>query len=628
MTGDLDELVYRLHPSALRSPPLMPSQPPSPEERPPFILWRPLVAAWRWLSPSKLADQDRQSRASRLTGAVLIVLVALGLTTLIILYARPLYDGAQEWYAARLIRDARRLAEVGDVINAVQKAQDAYSMCPENIDAIRLNAEFFTRMKRSEATYFWNKLDGLTELTPIDSQLRVRALLNEDRNKEAREQLEDLLTRHAADEGVLQLAQEISSSGLFDVALLDKLKAYTLLHPEDRPSRLRLARMQLQYGSSTEGAQAIASLWDLSQGTDDTSLDALQLLDDYPDLPAEDAPRLIQRLLDHPRTHAALQVRAARRQAKLNPSQRPALIARLIEQHQNASRDELLPLVTWLAEERAFSQVLSLLSRREEVAVTFQPLLEHYLTALTALNRMEDLQRLLAEPRVNSLLSRSTTDFYRLHLAFLTRQPKEELRNRMKAATLHAEQEGRVETLLAIGQYGEQRALHDLAAEAYRAAMRSRRTYAAALESLLRVTLISGSSSDHLAALRDATRIWPENQDYQERLVYMQLLTGKEMESALWQAEKLLAIRPQDAATRLLVAMGCWRLSPAQALSSHLQGIDADRLSHGQRIVLAAIARAAGRPVEARRNTASIPADATLFPEERQLFTLARSPLP
>ena len=606
----------------------MSAHPPPPKERPPFFLWRPVVAAWRWLSPSKLADQDRQSRASRITGAVLLILISLGLSTLAIVYARPLYNAAQEWYATRLIRDARQLADAGDVINAVLKAQDAYSMCPENLEAIRLNAEFFTRMKRSEATYFWDKLASLTELTPSDSQLRVRALLNEDRNKEAREQLEHLITRHAADEGVLKLAQEVTSSGLLDIALLDKLKEYSALHPDDRVSLLRLARLQLQAGTSSEATQAIASLWALSEGTDDSSLDALQLLDDYPDLPAQDAPRLIQRLLEHPRTHAALQVRAARRQAKLNPSQRPALFARLIDQFQDAAREELLPLVVWLVEERAFSQVHSLLSRREDRVVSFQPLLEHYLTALTALNRMEDLQRLLAEPRVNSLLSRSTTDFYRLHLAFLTRQPKEELRNRMKAAILHAEQEGRVEILLSIGKYGEQRALHDLAADAYRAAMRSRRTYADALESLLRVTLISGSSSDHLAALHDATRLWPENQDYQERLVYMQLLTGKEMETALWQAEKLLTIRPQDTVTRLLVAMGCWRLRPPQELADHLKAIDSERLSHGQRIVLAMIARMAGSPTEARRATASIPADATLFPEERQLFTLARSSLP
>lgn len=587
-----------------------------------------MAALWRWLCPSKLADQDRQSRLSRLTGAALIVAACVSLSALAIRFARPIYNMAQHWHANHLVAEARRLADEGDVFSAVLKAQSAYSMSPENIDAIRLNAEFFTRMKRPEALYFWDKLAGLDSLSAADEQLRVRALLNADREKEAREQLEILITKHTADEGVLQLAQEVLGGGLLNEVLLRKLKEYLANHPDDLPGRLRLARLQLMSGSAQETAEALDSLWHLAAGSDQSSVEALMLLDDFDGLPAEDAPRLIKRLLQHPRADAAMEVRAARRQAKLVPSQRAALAARLIDKYQDAGRNDLLHLTLWLAQERAFPQILSLLARREDVVLTHQPLLENYLSALTALKRMEDLQRLLDDPRVNHLLSRSTTAFYRLHMAFLTRQPREELRTRMKTAIQHAEQEGRLENLVAIGQYGEQHAMPDLAAEAYRAAMRSRRTYAAALESLLRATLASGSSADHLDALREAASQWPDNQDYQERLAYMRLLTGMEIETAVWQADKLLAIRPRDPVTRLLVAMGAWRLSRLADLQRQLPDIDTTRLSHGQRIVLAAMARAAGNSGEALRQTSSIPANALLFPEERQLFALARSGLP
>ena len=130
--------------------------PPDPSNHPnspkaPFILWRPFVAAWRWLAPSTQASRDRQSHTSRFVGITIVITASVLLCTLAILYARPLYNAWQDWRANQLIADARSLVDEGELLPAIMAAQEAYTLSPENIAAIRLNAEFFTRMKKNEA---------------------------------------------------------------------------------------------------------------------------------------------------------------------------------------------------------------------------------------------------------------------------------------------------------------------------------------------------------------------------------------------------------------------------------------------------------------------------------------------
>ena len=257
--------------------------PPDPSNHPntpksAFLLWRPFIAAWRWLAPHTQASRDRQSQTSRLVGITLVTTASVALCTLAILYARPLYNAWQDWRANQLITDARSLADEGELLPAIMAAQEAYTLSPENIDAIRLNAEFFTRMKKNEALYFWDKLSHLGALTPEDEQNRIRALLNADRDKEARQTLNDWMARLPPQDDTIRLAQEVYGDGSFLGSLLSKLKTYTSTHPEDRESILRLARLEIDSEIPTETGEALALLWHLAEGEDSVSLQALDTL--------------------------------------------------------------------------------------------------------------------------------------------------------------------------------------------------------------------------------------------------------------------------------------------------------------------------------------------------------------
>jgi hypothetical protein len=587
----------------------------------PFILWRPFIAAWHWLIPPTQASLDRQSKSSRIVGLSIAVTASIVTCTLAILYARPLYNYWQDWRSTHLVAEARSLIDQGELLPAIMTAQEAYKLSPENIGAIRLNAEFFTRMKKSEALYFWDKLENLGALTPEDAQERIRALLNADRDKEAREKLDDWMAHHAPEDETIRLAQDVYGDGAFLGSLLTKLKNYTAAHPEDRDSLLRLARLQMDSKLPLETGEALALLWQLSGGDDSIGIQALDILGSFPDIAPEDFPRLIQRLKSHPRSGSEQKAKSFRLLLQFRPDQRLSILSQAVHEFSDAKREDLLPLVKWLIEIKEFQQILLVL--KEEDVVTFQPLLESYLTALTALNRLDDLRRMVNDPRVNTLLTRATSAFYQLHLAFVTQQPFKELRAKMETATRHAQNEGRTEMLLSIGKYGELRGMPDLAEPAYSFAMRSRRAYIPGLEGLLRATHLSGNTAGHLSALQDASRQWPDNQDYQENLVYFRLLIGQELETSLLQADALFRQRPTDPSTQLLAAMAHWRLRNLEPALKILQALNPVSLPPGHRTVFAAIALASGDSAKAHQALVSIPADTVLFPQERDLFASA-----
>ncbi len=602
---------------------MLSSQPTNPTPRPPpFFLWRPLIAAWRWLLPPTQADKDRQSPVARRVRLVLVLTIGLGLPILSIVNARPLYHSVQDWRASRKVIQARSLADQGEILQAVMLAQDAYRLAPENIAAIRLNAEFFTLVKRDEALYFWEKLAKSHAQSRQDELMHIRALVNANRAKEAQQKLEETLAERPPDDQILKLAQDYFGQDGYVATLLPQLSAYAKNHPDDRPNMLRLAQLQIESGQPTEVQQGLTTLWELSAQEDATSLLAIEQLNNRSDLPADQILRLITRLTQHPRATPAHQVAAYRWQAKLEPNRQSQIIAEAVRALGQNTREDLLPLIRWLVEERQPQQVLSLVS--EETAVGYQPILENYLTSLTMLNRYADLERLVNDRRVDAILTRATSAFYRLHLGFVTRKPINDLRRLMQTATLNADTEGRRELLVAIGKYGEERSMPDLAEVAYEASLKSRRTYVDGLEGLLRATRLSGNTSGHIKALTNAIQRWPDNQLYQEQLLYTQMLTGSRLELSQQQAAQLFHFRPKDPVVQLLNAMAWWRLRHRDAAATHLTDIDPAQLTPGQQAVLGAIHRALGHSSQALTVTNVIAADAVMLPEERQLFFAAR----
>ncbi|WP_395741201.1 hypothetical protein [Prosthecobacter sp.] len=592
----------------------------------PFILWRPFIAAWEWLVPPTVAHRDRQSPLARWIAAFVIVSICTTLLILGVVYARPMKTAYKNMRAASKVKEARQMAENGQVVNAVMKAQEAYTIAPESEQAIRLNFEYFTLMKRDTAEYFHQKLKDMGALTPADDQLYVRCLMNLGKVKEASLALEKLMRAEQPSESLMKLAEEVWGQREQNKPLLKILRVYTESHPDDKEGALRFAKVQLASGNPSEAGLGMETLWKLAAQDDALGLQTLEYMNSLPSLTPDDTERLIQRLKTHPKGDDRHYVTALKREVQLFPGRKKEIVLSAAAKYRDKKRDQLLPFIRWLVEEGEYRQILALLP--EDEAKAHQGLLENYLNALTMLQRFSDLERLVNDPKVAEIIDATTLAMYRAHLAFILNKPSEELRSKLITAKDAAQVNGRYPSLLQIAKYGEDRGHFDIAEDAYRQAIKAAKRASAsprierdAYTGLIKSCLANQSTESLIQAAQEATARWPDDPTFNETFLYVSLLAGRNVELSLRNAAGLLKTQPTDNLRKLTVALAHWRMQDIQLAVQNLQYIDLNPLTEGQRAVFAAIAESGGFHDAAKGVLkTSISPKAHMLPEERRCY--------
>ncbi len=591
----------------------------------PFVLWRPFIAVWEWLVPPTVAHRDRQSPLARWVAAFVILGICTSLLILGIVYARPLKNSYKNMRAGSMVKEARQMMENGQGVSAIMKAQEAYSKAPESEDAIRLNFEYFTLMKRDTAEYFYDKLKNLDVLTPADEQLHVRCLISLGKPKEASLELEQLMRVEQPSEALIKLAEEVWGDREQNKKLVNVLRKYTQEHPDDNEGALRFAKVQMTSGNPTEVGLGMESLWKLASADDEIGLQTLEYLNSLPSLTPADITRLIERLKNHPKADDRHYLTALKREVQQSPGRKREIVMEATARYRDKKRDQLVPFIRWLVEESEFRQVLDVLP--EDDAKAHQGLLENYLNALTMLQRYDDLERLVNDPKVSGVLDPTTVAMFRAHLAYILKKPTEELRSKLIAAKDAAQFNGRYAALLKIAEYGENRGHFDIAEDAYRLAIKAAQRSSAsprierdAFTGLIKACLANRSTESLLQASQEAVTRWPDDTNFVETYLYVSLLAGKNIELALRNAVNLLKIQPADNQRKLTVALARWRLQDIQQAIQNLQYIDLNPLTEGQQAVFAAIANSGGFHDQALEVLKKINPKASMLPEEQRCY--------
>lgn len=595
------------------------------QQKKPFILLRPFVAFWHWMFPPTLADLDRQSKTARIVATVLIIAFFLTLIIITLLHARGWHSQFKTWRSDRLVEKSRNYEDQENHIEALRNANEAFMLDPDNPNAIRSIARYATMMKRNEARFLWNKLRETGSMTDEDTVWEIRALASLKEDKAAADNIEKLLRNTNPTRKIVEVADQVLPNMGRKQQLIAILKDYLEKTPDDLETRTILAIRQLQFGTESDKAEGLQSLWTLAEDPSKEGLKAIEFLDSLQLAGTADVERLIDLLEKHPLAKEEHRIAALRRLANLHPERKRDIIEKAMKDRLGAKREHLVPLARWISAEAQSDatyaeQLVTFL--REDMVIDYIALLENYLNALTILKRHDAIERIVKDPRTRLTLAQKS--FYLVHLAYVTDMGWDEVNSRLVDALAAAQGEARPDMIMKIAQYAEQRNHPTVAEQAYRAGTTIIRIEREAFDGLLRLTYRNGNSKGFMEAASETARRWPDNQFFLERFIYASLLSGIEMEAAIDQAKKLLGTRPQDSQRKLIMALAYARQMDPKTALGHLEHINLNELTLGQGAVLCGIMQAAGASYQAMTIARQIPADSPMLPEEQRFLDSAR----
>ena len=598
-----------------------------------FFLIRWLLAIWHWLVPPTQAHQDRQSGTARLVAAWTLVglcLLGVGLTCF---YARPIYGQYKEWRAGKMVAQAKAMRDSGDIVGAVLTAGKAVAISPDSEPAVRMYAEMLTMIGQDQALYFWEKLGKMGATSLDDNMGKIRALQRTHRDKEAAQMLEALLKLHPADTRLMMLGEEVWGQHSSDVQMA-VLSDYSGKHPADRDIRLRLLKLQLQ-SHSISPAEISDGFWQLGEGKDEVSIEALRKLAEMDTLDGPARERLADRLDSHPLADEPERMQALSIRVALRPARKNLLMDEAISRVRGLELkpDKLVPMVRWLVLHREPGRILSFLTEAD--VKKDEKLLTNYLNALTMLGRNKDLARIIDDRSFT--MRAATRTFYQAHLAMVNGEPRDQIRDKLLLVRDDLSVGGQDEMLLVLGNYCREREFYDVAEASFEAAAMSSRVRIerSAFSAWIQCAKVSGNTDSMLRAASEATRRWPDDQSFMEDCLYAKLLQGIEIETSLARAENLLAANPNDPTRKLLAALGYLRLNYPDNSVTACQNINMLTASAGQHAVFAAIFHDAGayRVTQGDENAFrktlqslidEIPVKARMLPEEAAMLQRAR----
>lgn len=604
---------------------MLSTQSPDPRERPPFLLLRPFIAVWHWLFPPTVAHRDRQSVKARVIAGLGIVAFCVGMVVVVLLNGKKWYDGYQTWESNRKIAKAESFEKQERLLEAWIQANEAYKLDPENPKVLRTLIRYYTARKQKEALDLLDRLERITPPTDDDRMLRIQALANNDEDKAAQSKIEDVIRQSPPSARMVEVADQVLRRLGRKDQLLGILRSYVERKPDDLQIKYMLATRQVELGSPPEAAEGMASLWKLAEDRGEVGLDALEFLDEVK-LGNDDAQRLVALLEKHPLAGAEQRVAVLRREVELHPDRKSEIVEKALSDRKSAGREELVPLARWMNEIGEHERLLAFL--KLEMAQDHPPLLEQYLNALTLADRLDDLEKLVKNPRTR--ITPAERAYYRAHLAYIRKQPAEEVNDLLTDALESAKSSARPDIVMMIAQWSEKRGQRALAEQAFHEATLiggSEKISRMGHEGLLRLTYANGNSKGYMDAARDTARRWPTNQAFLEQSLYASLLAGIEIESAIPMAEKLIEAKPDDTQRKLVMALALHRLMDSPSALKQLDRLSVRELkSAGKVAVLCGIMHQAGgaAAAQAAQLAQQIPDNAPMLPEERKFLLRAK----
>ncbi len=389
------------------------------------------------------------------------------------------------------------------------------------------------------------------------------------------------------------------------------------LEPDDPRSQFRLAL--LDEASAFEVSKTVASqaVWTIARRNDSLALEAIAHLCSSPSLTTPQARELLVLVEQNPKAAPRDRYRVLSASLRLRPLEREAVIAAEVAKNQGVPAEKLFDFLRWLGAEKRYEQIIDLVDAK--TAIRDPDLFLVYVDALSAAERWKELLALIKENKVP--VSEAMMHFISAECCARLKpnltETAEHIEKVYSSAGLSDQQ-----TVARAAALAETRGLNALAIAGFaRLAEQRPNLRVGMLEKVLELQQREKDVPAILGTLKQLRELRPANHAYTDRLNYLRLVTGDEMElafEAVCGFEKpVVAMEDSPVVPQaLLRALAAMRMGEPDRAAAEVKTLDSTlRLSAGQRAVMAGMTAEAGEDVKAFRMAESIPT-ALLLPDE------------
>ena len=561
-----------------------------------------------------------------------IMLSAVGGLVVLILGGSFILKPAYAWWTERGARDlamrGRAAMESEHYDQASQLLVRAYKIMPADPVVLRAIAQLLsqpTNLQKADserAVYFWKQLLA-TDAAELEDRLQLGLVLVASGNAtEAQKLLDDV----PSDQRNRRLAQELLAALLrYDGRLMEAeqtLRAALAAEPDNPECALRLALLSVNDPVRATRDGALASLWKIARRGGVQGVHAVDALAGVTQLSMSEVEDLRQLVEKNPGTSERHRFLVLSAWIKLNPEKKGQLVQEEWKSHEKSDGTELLDFMRWLRGLGEHRLVLSILKKGEARRTP-----EHfqlYTDALAGEQRWGELSDLLSTSPPPPI---STADaaLLRVRCSHGIRDAPAVVHSLMLEAARIAGKEKNLPAMERAANLAESLGHEDIAIECLRSLAGIKQYRLPMLERILAIQKRHHAGLDSLTTLKEILEFRPGLNPHVNTSLYLRLLIGADLESALNEADALKQTEGDDANSNtqnLVQALAAYRRLDFARSTEIARNINHIRLPAGLRAVLAGILKTGGEAGKAFSIAEKVP-DTLLFSEESSFLTKA-----
>lgn len=563
-------------------------------------------------SKSFSRSEREQRKAARRRRIILWCLAPVVLAAVIV--------GGRHAYHYAKARRADQFATTGDDFAKAEKwteAADQYraalQLDPLGYHGLVGAARLAKRLGRPEAIDLWTEVVKLPAATTADRQEYVGLLVSLGKVKQAEPVLTELL-KQDPDTTTLVLAVRYSQANGDQAKAVEFARAALKRAPDDDKARSALADVLANSTDAASRAEARQLLWEIAKKGGPLRAPALEALGRAPELPPEEQTRALQMLEEEKAPTLKASLLAADLRLQLHPDEANRVYDQLIARWNTSEDTDLNELARWLNVHQQGERVLSLYSL--DRALKNNQLLLSRLDAMAILQRWNDIDSLLAQHELT--LDPSVLESFRARTAQERGSNLDAEVHWSHAISLAG---GDASKLKFVANYAEQSKATAVALKTYEQLAKNPEQAVFAYRATQRLSGAAGDSAVQRAAAEKIATLMPNDPNAAGQVAYLNLLAGTDVDANFDAAKALAEKYPERLSFRVTAALAYLRKHDPGLALKQFDGppIEWQRTPPAWRAVYAAVLMANERDDEAKKITATIPAD-KLTLEERKLL--------